>query len=106
MMEVGCGGGMNLLHLVSVLHRDSIRVEKAIGTDFSPVLIEAAKREAMNYLREEERRRVEFDVAKNESLIDDLSAATGTEKSKLENSMHFIVGVNTIRYCHRAKKEW
>src|ERR1043165_5953994 len=75
-LEFGCGGGMNLLHLVSVLNQASTRVEKAIGTDFSPVLIEAAKREAKNYLREEERRRVEFYVAKNESLIDDLSAAT------------------------------
>ena len=96
---------MNLLHLVSVLNQDSSRVEMAIGTDFSPVLIEAAKREAKNYLGGEERRRVEFYVAKNETLIDDLSVASGTEKSKLNSSMHFIVGVNTIRYCHRAKKE-
>src|SRR6266404_6515189 len=43
MLEFGCGGGMNLLHLVSVLDPESIRVEGAIGTDFSPVLIEAAK---------------------------------------------------------------
>jgi SAM-dependent methyltransferase len=105
MLEFGCGGGMNLLHLVSVLNQESIRVEKSVGTDFSPVLIEAAKREAKNYLREEERRRVEFYVAKNESLIDDLSVASGTEKAKLTNSVHFIVGVNTVRYCHRAKKE-
>lgn len=96
---------MNLLHLVSSLNQESIRIEKAVGTDFSPVLIEAARREAKSYLREEERRRVEFYVAKNESLTNDLSTATGTEKSKLDNSMHFIVGVNTIRYCHRAKKE-
>jgi SAM-dependent methyltransferase len=105
MLEFGCGGGMNLLHLVSVLDRDLVRVEKAIGTDFSPVLTEAAKREAKNYLQEEKRRRVEFYVAKNESLIHDLSVATGTERSKLNNSVHFIVGVNTVRYCHRAKKE-
>ena len=105
MLEFGCGGGMNLLHLVSVLDSDSIRVEAAIGTDFSPVLIEAAKREAKNYLGEQEQRRVEFYVAKNESLVDDISAATGTEKSKLKNSFQFIFGVNTVRYCHRATKE-
>ena len=110
MLEFGCGGGMNLLHLVSVLDRDLVRVEKAIGTDFSPVLTEAAKVSvavcmAKNYLQEEKRRRVEFYVAKNESLIHDLSMATGTERSKLNNSVHFIVGVNTVRYCHRAKKE-
>jgi len=42
-LEFGCGGGMNLLHLMSVLSRQGIRVEQAIGTDFSPVLIEAAQ---------------------------------------------------------------
>jgi len=105
LLEFGCGGGMNLIHLVSVLNRGSIRVEHAIGTDFSPVLIEAAKREAKNYLREEDRCRVDFFIAKNESLIEDLSAAIGTEKSNLNDSFHFIIGVNTIRYCHRAKKE-
>ena len=104
-LEFGCGGGMNLLHLVSVLNQDSVRVEKAIGTDFSPVLIEAAKREVKNYLPEKDWGRVEFYVAKNETLIDDLSLASGLEKSKLMNSMHFILGVNTIRYCHRAKKQ-
>jgi 2-polyprenyl-3-methyl-5-hydroxy-6-metoxy-1,4-benzoquinol methylase len=105
MLEFGCGGGMNLVHLVSALNQDSMCVAKAIGTDFSPVLIDAAKREANSYLREEQRRQVEFYVAKNESLINDLSAATGTEKSRLNNSFHFMVGVNTVRYCHRAKKE-
>src|SRR5215472_5733379 len=60
MLEFGCGGGMNLIHLISVLNRDSIRVEKAIGTDFSPVLIDAARREGKNYLREQDQRRVEF----------------------------------------------
>src|SRR5207253_7590357 len=35
----GCGGGMNLLHLGSVLSRDGFNVASAIGTDFSPVLI-------------------------------------------------------------------
>ena len=54
MLEFGCGGGMNLLHLVFVLNQNSIRVERAIGTDFSQVLIEAAKREAKSYLREED----------------------------------------------------
>jgi len=104
-LEFGCGGGMNLLHLVSMLNRGSIRVEKAIGTDFSPVLIEAAKHEARNYLRDNEQHRVEFYLAKNESLIDDIAKATGLQKTELTNSFHFIVGVNTIRYCHRANKE-
>src|SRR5215467_4011880 len=91
MLEFGCGGGMNLIHLLSVLNRESIRVEKAIGTDFSPVLIGAAKREAKNYLAEQERSKVEFYVAKHESLIDDLSAATGTAKTALNNAFDFII---------------
>jgi SAM-dependent methyltransferase len=106
MLEFGCGGGMNLLHLVSVLDREGIKVSKAVGTDFSPILIEAAEREAKNYLREEEQRRVDFFVARNETLMDDLSSACGKERSKLQGSFDFILGVNTMRYCHRARKEW
>jgi SAM-dependent methyltransferase len=105
LLEFGCGGGMNLLHLISVLSREGIRVESAIGTDFSPVLIDAAKRETKNYLGDEEQRKVEFHAAKNESLIGELSVSMGRAKSELENSFHFILGVNTIRYCHRAGKE-
>ena len=104
-LEFGCGGGMNLLHLISVLGREGIQVESAIGTDFSPVLIEAARLEAMNCLRDEEQHNVEFHVAMNETLIGDLSVSMGRAKSELENSFHFILGVNTIRYCHRAGKE-
>jgi SAM-dependent methyltransferase len=101
----GCGGGMNLLHLVSVLRREGINVSRAVGTDFSPVLIEAAQREARGYLREEDRRNVDFYVAKNETLLGDLSVATGHARSELESSFHLILGVNTIRYCHRANTE-
>lgn len=103
-LEFGCGGGMNLLHLVSVLRQEGIKVLRAVGTDFSPVLIDAAKRESKNYLREEDQQMVEFYVAKNETLIEDLAKATG-KSAELENSFHFMIGVNTIRYCHRAKKE-
>jgi SAM-dependent methyltransferase len=105
MLEFGCGGGMNLLHLVSVLSREGIKISSAIGTDFSPVLIDAAKQEAKKYLSDEEQRRVEFYVARNETLIVDLSAALGEAGSELKPSFDFILGVNTIRYCHRAKKE-
>jgi SAM-dependent methyltransferase len=105
LLEFGCGGGMNLLHLVSILSREQVKVSKAIGTDFSPVLIEAAKGEAKNYLPEKEQGRVEFGVAKNETLMEDLSLALGKSRPELENSFDFILGVNTIRYCHRAKSE-
>ncbi len=104
-LEFGCGGGMNILHLISVLNREGIQVESAIGADFSPVLIEAARREAKSCLRDEEQRKVEFHVARNETLIDDLSESMRRPKSELENSFHFMLGVNTVRYCHRARKQ-
>ena len=105
LLEFGCGGGMNLVHLISVLGQEGIRVESAIGADFSPVLIEAARREAKSYLGREEQGKVAFHVAKNETLMEDLSASLGKAKSELGNSFHFILGVNTARYCHRAGKE-
>src|SRR5204863_2791891 len=101
----GCGGGMNLLHLVSVLTRHGFNVEHAIGTDFSPVLVEAANKEAQSYLTPHQRSRVQFCVANNETLLEDLSTALERDSSELENSFQFIIGVNTIRYCHRAGKQ-
>jgi SAM-dependent methyltransferase len=96
---------MNLLHLVSLLIREGINVTSAVGTDFSPVLIETAKREAKSCLPEGELRKFEFHVAKTESIMSDLSTAARIERSSLENSFHFVLGVNTIRYCHAAKTE-
>jgi hypothetical protein len=96
---------MNLLHLVSVLGRYGFKVESAVGTDFSPVLIEAANKETQSYLGSSDRGRVRFCVAKNERLLKDLAAALKTETKKLEDSFHFIFGVNTIRYCHAAGNE-
>jgi SAM-dependent methyltransferase len=103
-LEFGCGGGMNLLHLVSMLS-NGIRVAHAVGTDFSPVMIEAARREAKDYLRGQDFHSLQFYVARNESLISDLSISAGIDKSSLQNSFHFVLGVNTIRYCHDAKRE-
>jgi SAM-dependent methyltransferase len=96
---------MNLLHLVSLLSREGIKVTGAVGTDFSPVLIEKAKREAKSCLPEDELRKLELHLAKNESIISDLSASAGIERSSMENSFQFVIGVNTIRYCHAAKTE-
>jgi SAM-dependent methyltransferase len=104
-LEFGCGGGMNLLRLISMLSSEGIRIAEAIGTDFSPAMVETAKREASDYLLGQALRSPEFCVAKNESLISDISMSAGIEKSSLQNSFHFVLGVNTIRYCHDAKKE-
>ena len=104
-LEFGCGGGMNLLHLISMLSSKGIHIAQAIGTDFSPAMVETARREAKDYLRGQDLHSPQFYVAKNESLISDLSVSAGIEKSTLQNSFHFVLGVNTIRYCHDAKKE-
>jgi SAM-dependent methyltransferase len=104
-LEFGCGGGMNLIRLLTVLRGAGVRVEKAIGVDFSPVLIDAARREAKELLKESDLQKVQFHVAKNEQLINDLASALERTPGELKNSFHFIIGVNTIRYCHAAKKE-
>ena len=104
-LEFGCGGGMNLLNVISVLNGKGIHIAQAIGTDFSPAMIETATREAKAYLRGQDLHSPEFYVARNENLISDLTGSGGIEKSALRNSFHFILGINTIRYCHDAKKE-
>jgi SAM-dependent methyltransferase len=104
-LEFGCGGGMNLLRLISLLTSSGIHVAQAIGTDFSPAMVETARHEARDYLRGQDFRSLQFCVAQNESLISDLSTSAGIEKASLQNSFHFVLGVNTIRYCHDAKKE-
>ena len=104
-LEFGCGGAMNLIQLFSLLRNKGFRVEKAIGTDFSPVLIKSAIQEAQRYLRDSEGNNLEFHVARNEELVSGLCAATVGNPEQLANSFHLIIGVNTIRYCHAAKKE-
>ena len=105
LLEFGCGGGMNIIHLLSLLEREKIPVERAYGADFSKTLIGAANREADAYLTPESRSKLQFAVARNESLIDDLVSRLGVAREKLTGSFHLILGINTIRYCHRIKKE-
>ena len=104
-LEFGCGAGMNLLHLVGVMHREGINVISALGTDFSPLLIETARAEAKNCLDQQQREKTQFCVARNESLIVDISATAGLAPTTLADSFHFILGVNTIRYCHAIGKQ-
>jgi 2-polyprenyl-3-methyl-5-hydroxy-6-metoxy-1,4-benzoquinol methylase len=103
--EFGCGAGMNLLHLISVLERRGITVDCAYGTDFSETLIEAAKREIKNYLTPDQSKKVRFCVARNENLVEDVTKITGIEKSVLLGSFDLVFGVNTIRYSHRLMNE-
>jgi SAM-dependent methyltransferase len=105
LLEFGCGGGMNLVHLVSVLTRAGIKIERAVGTDLSPVLIDAAKNESRNYLPPEEQGKIEFYVAKNETLAADLATATKNTGTQIAASFDFVFGVNTLRYCHHGGRE-
>jgi len=105
LLEFGCGGGMNLLHLASTMERRGIPLDCAYGTDFSETLITAASREAGKYLSPSQNKKVHFCVARNENLISDLTTGLGLEKEAVVGSFDLIVGVNTIRYCHRLMNE-
>lgn len=104
LLEFGCGGGMNLLTVLSLLQRKGMRVEQAVGTDFSERLINAANAESDILLTPEQRKKTRFAVARNEELASDLACALGKAKIDLINSFHVILGVNTFRYCHRLGK--
>jgi 2-polyprenyl-3-methyl-5-hydroxy-6-metoxy-1,4-benzoquinol methylase len=103
--EFGCGGGMNLVHLVAMMERRGIQLNCAYGTDFSEALIDAANREASKYLSSAQQRKVRFCVARNENLIDDVTSRLKLSKKELIGSFDLILGVNTIRYCHRLMNE-
>lgn len=104
-LEFGCGVGMNLIHLVSALSHEGIKIKEAVGTDFSPVLIEAARREAAEYLSKDDASDIRFFVGSNETLVADLGKDLGLSEHELMGRFDFILGVNTMRYCHRAEKE-
>ena len=44
-------------------------------------------------------------MARNESLLADLQAQVAEGANELPGSFDFILGVNTIRYCHRGGGE-
>ncbi len=105
LLEFGCGAGMNLLHLVSVLEQRGVAVDFACGTDFSEALIESAKVEAEEALVPRLAGKLRFCVAKNENLIEDMTIGLGSNRESLAGSFDLILGVNTVRYCHRLKTE-
>jgi SAM-dependent methyltransferase len=104
LLEFGCGGGMNIIALVSLLQREGIPVEFAYGTDFSPRLVESAKQEAKAGLPPGLAKKLSFHVARNEKLTEDLASACGKPIEELAGFFDLIVGVNTFRYCHRLGK--
>jgi SAM-dependent methyltransferase len=105
LLEFGCGAGMNLIHLVSILERRGVDVEYGCGTDFSAALIESAKAEAKETFKPQLLEKIRFCVARNENLIGDMTRGMGESRENLAGSFDLIFGVNTIRYCHRLKNE-
>ncbi len=103
LLEFGCGGGMNITRLVSLLEGKGIPVERAYGTDFSPRLVEAAEMESKNLLSPKLAGKLSFYVARNEQLLQNLATEIGDAKD-LVGSFDLIIGVNTFRYCHRLGK--
>jgi SAM-dependent methyltransferase len=104
LLEFGCGGGMNVIALVSLLVQRGIPVECAYGTDFSPRLVESAEQEAKVALAPNLAKKLRFHVARNEKLMEDLAAACGKSIEDLIGFFDLIIGVNTFRYCHRLGK--
>jgi SAM-dependent methyltransferase len=100
-LEFGCGAGMNLIGLVTRLAGRGVPVARAWGADFSESLIASAGNEARAFLPPALRDRVNFYVARNETLIADLAARSGEPADRLQGSFDLILGVNTFRYCHR-----
>lgn len=104
LLEFGCGGGMNIITLLSLLEREGRRIELAIGTDFSEKLVSAANLESKMFLTSEQQRKTHFTVARNETIASDLQEALNLSEAELRDSFHVILGVNTFRYCHRLNK--
>ncbi len=105
LLEFGCGAGMNIITLVSLLEGKGIPVECAYGTDFSARLVDSAVREAKSSLKPELAKKLTFHVARNERLAEDLAVARGKPVADLLAFFDLIIGVNTFRYCHRLGKD-
>jgi len=104
-LEFGCGAGMNIISLVSILEEQGITVERAYGTDFSARLVESARREAKVNLQPNLAKKVSFCVARNERLGEELAAGSGKQAADFSGFFDLIIGVNTFRYCHRLGKQ-
>ena len=83
LLEFGCGGGMNIITLVSLLEEKGIPVECAYGTDFSSRLVASAVQEAKAALAPAIAEKLSFHVARNEQLSEDLAAPLRANHSKI-----------------------
>ena len=104
-LEYGCGAGMNLIYLVRLLMTKKIPLEKAIGTDFSQRLIEAASLECSVLNSSEYKSKIQFLVASNESLLEDLTKQLSVTSNSICKTFDLIIGVNTFRYACRLSMQ-
>jgi SAM-dependent methyltransferase len=104
-LEYGCGGGMNLLQLIRLFQAQGAQLADAIGTDFSPAMIEAARIEAKQQLPVKLNALTTYLVARNETITQDLASGLGASLGELHNTFDLILGVNTFRYAHRRKRD-
>jgi SAM-dependent methyltransferase len=104
LLEYGCGGAMNLFKLLELFEQQGAHIDIAVGADFSPPMIEAARAEASRHLPPRLHQQVRLVVANNETLADDVASGLGHGAEELERTFDLIVGVNTFRYCHRLNK--
>ncbi len=80
---------------------EGIPFDFACGTDFSGAPFDGAEREATNHRASEQQARVRFRVANNENLVHDVAKGLGVGTNALLGSFDLVLGVNTMRYCHR-----
>lgn len=104
-LEYGCGAGMNLLYIFKLLVSKGVPIVAAIGTDFSKPILQAAEKERDTLIDPENRKKITFLLASNESLLNDLARGVSQNESSLQNRFDLIVGVNTFRYAVRLHKE-
>src|SRR5215470_5701839 len=60
LLEFGCGGGMNIIHLVSSLEQKVICIDRAHGRDFAERLVESAVHEPKAFLPADLVKKVSF----------------------------------------------
>jgi SAM-dependent methyltransferase len=104
-IEYGCGGGMNLLWIVRQILDRKLPLDLACGTDFASPMVEAATKECAATLGGRDGGKVTFHTIANENLAAELPGALGRSPAEILGSFHFIVGVNTFRYCFRLGKQ-
>ena len=96
---------MNIIHLMKLMDRHGIPVDRAFGTDFLPRMVGAAEQQAKAFLPPRLAGILTFHTARNENLGQDLAQAIGSPAESLSGSFDLIIGVNTFRYCYRLKKD-